>query len=77
MTLVLLIAVFLAGCAIGMFVLLVAGIHIEESHMRDSDARRSTRTEIKTRRALGVYVRRPSAPSAPFDPDSDGRSRNA
>ena len=70
MTLILLIAVFLAGCAIGMLALLIAGIQIEERHMRDGDARHCTRTEITTRRALGVYVRKPAEP---FDPDKGRR----
>jgi hypothetical protein len=70
MTLILFIAVFLAGCALGMFVLMVAGIQSEERHMRAAGTRRSTRTELTTRRALGVYVRRPAESS-----DSDNCRR--
>ncbi|TNY35658.1 hypothetical protein [Thermomonospora catenispora] len=55
---VVLLAVFLAGGALGVFALLLAGIRAEERHMTLHDAPR-TRTRSATRRFLGVYVEGP------------------
>ncbi|GAA4232566.1 hypothetical protein GCM10022254_32770 [Actinomadura meridiana] len=53
---ILLLAVFLAGSALGAFVFLLIGIHAEEHHMSLTGTPGS-RTTASTRRLLGVTVR--------------------
>lgn len=52
----LLLAVFLTGGALGVFLFLLVGIHIEERRMSLTGAANS-RTTASTRRFLGVTVR--------------------
>ena len=54
--LVLLLAVFLSGGVLGVFVTLLAGIHSEERRMSLTGSPQS-RTAASTRRLLGVTVR--------------------
>lgn len=51
-----LIAVFLSGGALGVFLFLLVGIHTEERRMSLTGTTR-TRTTASTRRLLGVTVR--------------------
>lgn len=55
-TLILILAVLLSGCALGVFITLLAGIRSEERHMSLS-AQPGTRAGLATRRVLSVYVR--------------------
>ncbi|MDL4817756.1 hypothetical protein [Actinomadura opuntiae] len=52
----LLLAVFLSGAAVAVFLFLLVGIHLEEHRMSLTSASRS-RTTTSTRRLLGVTVR--------------------
>lgn len=58
MILTLLIAAFLGGCTIGVFLTLVVGIRIEEHRM--AGAHHHTHAEIAARQVMGVYVRKPA-----------------
>ncbi|MEV0660812.1 hypothetical protein ACIBI3_11400 [Actinomadura luteofluorescens] len=54
--LMLLLAVFLTGAALGVFLFLLVGIHIEE-HRMSLTGTPGSRTTASTRRFLGVTVR--------------------
>jgi hypothetical protein len=56
--LTLLIAAFIGGCTIGVFLTLVVGIHIEEH--RTARAHHDTCAEIAARQVMGVYIRKPA-----------------
>ncbi|WP_119726732.1 hypothetical protein [Thermomonospora amylolytica] len=60
---IVLLAVFLAGGALGVFALLLAGIRAEERHMTLRDTPH-TRTRSATRRFLGVHVCESAEPAA-------------
>lgn len=52
MILILVLAVFLSGAGTAVFVMLVAGIHMDERHARRTAHSRRTRLEHATRRLL-------------------------
>ncbi|SEG93337.1 hypothetical protein SAMN04489712_13824 [Thermomonospora echinospora] len=60
---IVLLAVFLAGGALGVFAMLLAGIRAEERHM-SLRGTPGTRTRSATRRVLGVHVYEPAEPAA-------------
>jgi hypothetical protein len=55
----LIIAAFVGGCALGVFMTLVAGIHSEERR-----AVNAHRSELAARQVMGVCVRKPGADKA-------------
>jgi len=75
---ILLIAVLVAGCVIGVFVILLIGIRAEEHHMSLRGAP-YTRTEAATRRVLSVGVRNPHPGYCPCPrhDETPGPHRNA
>lgn len=58
MMLILLAAAFLAGATIGVFLMLVISIHIEERRFMTGETADGTRVEIAARQFMGVRVRK-------------------
>jgi hypothetical protein len=65
-----LIGVFLGGCALGAFGVLVVGIHIEEHRQNTNNAPHAGRSELAARHVMGVYVRKPTDST---DSDQEGK----